>query len=481
MKLLPIALALLALASSKAGAQTLPSPALANGAITAPMLASGAAALNLGWVGTTANVEGTGVQGIDGQPFFIYQAPSTPTQAAQAALRVQRNATYTGGYSGGTVKTIWAYATTSPNGLFYEWPITGEMHNQTDSSMNAQNVAVNGTAFKEFNAGHVYASGEVGATWGGNFACNDNTGAVSPHNSCIGAEIDNAFLAGAGADPHRQRVVLQLAWGTTGGVAASLNDHIGTGILMGFNSTTTMDNAIFLSGANGGVYNIGINFAGGSFSTAPLYLGIGQKIIFDGTTDALGNMNGYNWALSDIFGTMAFTFGGRNTFTIDPSGNAFAAGNISTASTITGGNVTALSTVSAPTITGTTVTGTTVNAGSLGFGGTWVLSNITGTMAFTFGGSLAFTIDQSGDAYAAGNINTASTITGGSIASLSSVKLGNTTIAALPVCNSAALGQEIYVTNAAQTLAANIGAIVSGTGSNSIRVGCDGTNWRVGG
>lgn len=56
------------------------------------------------------------------------------------------------------------------------------------------------------------------------------------------------------------------------------------------------------------------------------------------------------------------------------------------------------------------------------------------------------------------------------------------TIANLPACTGGVgIGRTLYVTNATQTVAANIGAVVAGTASNVIPVNCDGTNWRVGG
>ena len=55
------------------------------------------------------------------------------------------------------------------------------------------------------------------------------------------------------------------------------------------------------------------------------------------------------------------------------------------------------------------------------------------------------------------------------------------TVANLYACTSANKGEKEYVSDATQTLTAGIGAIVAGTSSNFVPVGCDGSNWRIGG
>lgn len=159
---------------------------------------------------------------------------------------------------GGTVKALWVLSHTSPTGALYEWPITSEMHNQTGASLGhgAQNVAINGTAFKEFKAGFNYGTDQIGPTWGGNFACNDSTGSTAPTNSCIGAEIDTSWVSGTGADTHKSRVGLQIAWGANGSPTSNTGDHAAYGILMGPNDGSTMDNAIELNSVHGSYGNI---------------------------------------------------------------------------------------------------------------------------------------------------------------------------------------------------------------------------------
>ncbi|MDR3564384.1 MAG: hypothetical protein P4N59_23515 [Negativicutes bacterium] len=372
-------------------------------------LARGAAAANLGWSGVSASVEATGRQGIDNNTFFIYQDAATVAQATTQALRVQRNSSYPNSASGpspvaGTVQTIWALTETSPTGSLFEWPITSELYNHTGAALGsaAQNVAINGTAFKQFKSGYNYGADQIGPTWGGNFVCQDLTRTANPTSSCIGVEIDDYFMPGVGTDLNNQRVVLQLAWGGSGTL---VTDHIGTGIMLGGNGGPTMDNAILFG--SGGNFDTGINFSKSSFDTAPVFLGPGQKIIFDGSSKGTA----YNWSMSDINGVMSLSYGANNVFQVSSTGALFSTGGFSTGASVTAAGIT---------------------------------SN-------------------------------------GSVTARGYVKLGTTTIGELETCDSGSLGSEIYVTNAAQTLAENIGAIVSGTGTNAIRVGCDGSHWRVGG
>lgn len=54
-------------------------------------------------------------------------------------------------------------------------------------------------------------------------------------------------------------------------------------------------------------------------------------------------------------------------------------------------------------------------------------------------------------------------------------------VGSLPACNAANKARRLYVTDANATLTAGIGAIVAAGGANIVPVGCNGTNWRIGG
>jgi len=282
------------------------------------------------------DVEGTRLPGLDGGTFFIYQAPATLAAAGKQTLRVQRSASYPNSHGkvDGTAQAIWGLDYTSPTGSLYEWAITGQLYNQTGNALGsgAQNVAVNGTAFKQFKPGFLYGADQISPTWGGNFVCNDLTGTPDPTSGCVGVEIDNYFNSGVGTDRNGNRVVLQLAWGSGDSPQTLSTDHISTGILIGGNGAATMDNALKFGG--GGAYGVGLNFAGATFNTAPVFMGQGQKLVFDGTIAGT-----YNWALSDIYGTMALQYGGANKLTIDDAGNVVATGDIASAANISASGV----------------------------------------------------------------------------------------------------------------------------------------------
>ena len=314
---------------------------------------------------------------------MIYHAPSTAADGANASLRVQRSSTYTGG--SGTVSALWVMDYTSPGSTFGEWATKSELHNQTPAeNPNTGAVAVVGYGFKQTESGATYPSGQVGATWGANFACNDNTAVSSPTAACIGTEIDNDFNSGAGLDPNRQRVILQLAYGAgAGGAAPTSSDHIGVGILVGPNGSPIMDNFVYMNGT----YGIGLNFANATFTTAPVFMGDGEKIVLDGTSSGT-----YNWSLSDIAQTVAFQYQGANAMTLSGSGVMNVTGSITDWGALTIGGNANLS------------AGKMVTFDYSGGSYNWALSDIAGTMAMQYGGANKFTIDLSGNFNVTGSI-----------------------------------------------------------------------------
>lgn len=104
-------------------------------------------------------------------------------------------------------------------------------------------------------------------------------------------------------------------------------------------------------------------------------------------------------------------------------------------------------------------------------GGAYVLrtEEQTGSGALVQSISPALTTPNIGDA-------TATTL-----ATSSYVLIGSTTVALLPTCATGLSAARMYVTDSTATLTAGIGAIVAGAGTNKVPVGCDGTNWRIGG
>ncbi|MGT2487125.1 hypothetical protein ACU4GA_16575 [Methylobacterium oryzae CBMB20] len=180
------------------------------------------------------NVQGTGVPGLDGGHIFLWNRPQGFDPVS--TLRVDRHVPEGSGEATHTYKALWALGSTGPHNAGYEWTITGELHNRALASTGAQNVAVNGTIFKESNG-----LGPVGPSWAGNFNCVDMTDEADPVASCIGAEIDVSAQSPT-TDRNRQRVGLQIS---TGGVPGA---HTGYGIPMGNLTGSITDRAISFQG-----------------------------------------------------------------------------------------------------------------------------------------------------------------------------------------------------------------------------------------
>jgi len=246
-------------------------------AMTTPPLAASdnsASAVSSAWVkqlfpGLGVNVQGSGVPGQDVSGcstlaacgIFDYSAPGNVTAAATPLLRLQRVSSYSGGTAGEPVKTLWVLDYTSPHGSYYDWPLTSQMYNETPASLATQNVAINGTAFKQFPSG---STAPIGATWGGNFVCSDLTGVVNPAASCIGAEVDSYAVAGSGTDANRQRVGLQIALGPN---TTDTGVHFGRALLIGAGNGGIIDNAIEVD-MSGGANSFLVNGNGATTITS---------------------------------------------------------------------------------------------------------------------------------------------------------------------------------------------------------------------
>ncbi|KQS77550.1 hypothetical protein ASG32_26280 [Methylobacterium sp. Leaf361] len=215
------------------------------------------------------SVQGTGVMGLDGGHVFLWNRPQGFDPVS--TLRVDRHVPEGSGEATHTYKALWALGSTGPHNAGYEWTITGELHNRALASTGAQNVAVNGTIFKEPNG-----LGPVGPSWAGNFNCVDMTDEADPVASCIGAEIDVSAQSPT-TDRNRQRVGLQIS---TGGVPGA---HTGYGILMGNLTGSITDRAISFQGE--GTYGIGIDAAAARFTGVPMLLAAGQAIGLDGNRE----------------------------------------------------------------------------------------------------------------------------------------------------------------------------------------------------
>jgi hypothetical protein len=250
------------------------------------------------------NVQGSGLPGVDGGHVFLWNRPQGFDPVS--TLRVDRHVPEGSGVEAHTYKAIWALGSSGPHNAGYEWTITGELHNRALASTGAQNVAVNGTVFKEANG-----LGPVGPSWAGNFNCVDMTGEADPVASCIGAEIDVSAQSPT-TDRNRQRVGLQIS---TGGVPGA---HTGYGILMGNLAGSITDRGFSFQGE--GTYGIGIDAAAARFTGVPILLGPGQSIGLDGTREG-----GFSRRLGFDGQNLVYGTGGGSVFRISDTGQVEAA------------------------------------------------------------------------------------------------------------------------------------------------------------
>lgn len=372
-------LALVALLLNSASAlagQTYPSMTLDNATVKGTLSHSGLP-------GLTSNLLSTGVPGLYEGRWFIYNDQSIFD--GQAVLRVDRRISSGSGNLGGTYKGIWAYEVNgSPTNAGFEWTITGQQDNYATAAAGGQNVGVQGTIFRWVPTNTVATTGASGTgsiatiTFGGgavipvshsvvitgmtpsgyngvhkitassagsvsfpsittgamtvagtivntsitysagmNGNCEDHTQEPDPVAPCLGAEFDVKGYA-ASTDANRQRVGVQIVGK---GVAGT---HIGIGLLMGTDGIAIMDRGIqFGSPTAASAFAIGLDFTGATFSTAPIVLASGQRIIFDGTTSGA-------YYRSLRMTTSGFTFGTQNgdVAFIDDNGNFNSSGTM---------------------------------------------------------------------------------------------------------------------------------------------------------
>jgi hypothetical protein len=400
--------AALLLATTPAAADMLMAPPGA-GAITAPMLATGAAAANLGFTplapannlgdissvsaaranlgfpallpGLSASVEGTGVPGLDGARWFIWNHQSI--YDGQPTFRVDRHVDSGSGSFGNTYKGIWAFGSTNPGNAGFEWTITGELNHYANASTAAENVAVNGTIHR--NVPLAWASATTGASGTGTTATvtfsggatipvghavniagvtpsgyngtwkvtASSPGSVSFANATTGAQtvagtaVDTSLSYSAGMNGNCTDVTgeadpigpclgaefdVTISSATTDankqrvGVQINANGtsgmHAGRGILLGTGAGIAWDRGIDYTGN----YGIGADFSGATISSDAIRLATNQTIAFDGSG---------NWTLSNVAGTMALRYGGVNKMTVDSGGGMNIPGNFGSSANIT--------------------------------------------------------------------------------------------------------------------------------------------------
>ena len=392
----------------------------------------------------STNVQSTGMPGINGGHWFIYNNAAAAFDTLPT-LRVDRRTPTGTGTSGNTYKAIWAYVTTNANNVGYEWAITGEVIN---TAHGGQNVAVNGTITKTPNG-----VSTIGPSWGGNFVCHDTTTETDPTASCIGAELD-VYADTAGTDANKQRVGLQIVAGNTAGV------HVGRGLFMSTRTGVTIDRGFDVRGT----YGIGFDTTAATFTGAAYLLASSQKIALDGATDGT-----YSRYISYNGTSLTYTTSSGSYWSVSDTGD-----------------------VSAPSVTSLNPTakwstsnwGTQFLAKSSGGSSNPAigLSNSSGTSWVAIGntaGTLAFMSMSGNPGDTSFGPSYMLKMTTANAQFYGSVQPATKTIAGLSTCSSTLKGARYEVSNG--NGAGTWGSTVSTTGSAQMPVRCDGTNWVYGG
>lgn len=267
------------------------------------------------------SVQGTGVPGLDQAHWMIWNSQTDPTFDPTPTLRIDRNASpsVVAGTPANTYQAVKINGTAGVNNQGYEWPLTVEMHNYALSTLNSENVAINGTAWLEING-----AGETGKTWAANFNVSDKTTTVNPAKGRVALELDNYAHPSGSTDNNRARVGLQIAVGTYDSSTPGSALHFGRAFLVGANQTNiVIDRLMEISGS--GSYDIGIDTTAATFTKPVLFMKEAQAISFDGNSSGV-----FSRSLFYQTGSLAYKVSSNVVFTISDVGAVSASGNINT-------------------------------------------------------------------------------------------------------------------------------------------------------
>ena len=162
----------------------------------------------------TANVEGTGVPGLDGTPngWTIYNAPTSATANNPLdTFKVERLANYSGGdsstnRSGISVTDTIANAGEADN----EWAINAQLNNGSTAA------APTGSGAGHFAASKTAA--DASGTWGLISSCDEKSGQIDPGSQCVAGEFD-VFANGTDYDEQRVGASFFIGQDATAGTA----------------------------------------------------------------------------------------------------------------------------------------------------------------------------------------------------------------------------------------------------------------------
>jgi hypothetical protein len=320
------------------------------------------------------SVRASGVPGLDGAHWFIWNQPAGFD--GTATLRIDRHVAVGSGVAPRTYSALLVKSSTNPGNAGFEYGFSSEFVNTANLSTTAQNVAVAGTAWKEtptnavatssargdgatatiaftggetIPVGHfVSVSGVKPAGFNGVFKVTASSpGSVSFANPTTGSQagagtivdttvgptwaqygncIDKTGVPdpiascigaefdvstySATTDAHKQRVAVQVQAKGTAGA------HAGRGVLIGTNSGVTFDRGVDFTGT----YGYGIDLSAAAYTAAPIYLPNGKGVVSAGSLE-LGSAAGASVDLK-VGGATAWSVNGAGgALTPGPAGN----------------------------------------------------------------------------------------------------------------------------------------------------------------
>ena len=403
--------------------------------------------------------------------WFLYSSPTAYPAANTPTLRVQQFRPATGGPTGGYVNpALWVLGSSGANNPEFYWPLTSVLYNTTLASTGAENVAINGTAFKQLGSNP--PGSVITKTWGGNFVCDDQTGVIDPPPGaqCIGIEDDLYIQAGMSTDVNKQRVIMHLAGGPK---TTDTNAHIGRALLISPIGRGVIDNAIELLEDQGGGFGETFVVKGDGSTKISSNLGnwssfnIGKQLVVGSRLSAINNpgigildTNSSNpWAIANSLGDLKFyAMPALNDSTSAPV----------TALTLARPNGAASFNSSVAIRTNNLLTFADATGAISGTNGTAILNNSGTTYIDSYSGPFTFR----GNSFAV-----LATLSSTSATFNVPIKLNSYTVAGLAAalpCNAGAEGSMAYVTDAN---APAYNATVVGGGAVKVPVFCNGANW----
>jgi len=324
--------------------------------------------------GISGSVQSTGIPGIDGGKWSIYNGLSVGFDASPTLTLTRKmkgsSAPTTGPGGAYPYSNLWAYTETNYNDIGYEWGVVSWMNNAANASTGSQNVSLAGTVVKQawgvtspttgatgngttatvtfsggatIPVGHtVWVQGITPSSYNGKFKvtasspgsvtfANTTTSAQTVAGTVMDISIGPTWAGNLNctdqtgeSDPIASCIGVEIDNYSTAGTTdanrqrviaqlASAGGHVGNGLLFTTKSGAVLDRAASFPNANVG---IGFDFSNGSFASPVLALASNQSISFD-TVNSTG---AFTRSLSFNGSTLGYTTSSGNVFSISDAG-----------------------------------------------------------------------------------------------------------------------------------------------------------------